>query len=158
MKSAELFADLPSGKEWLRYDVNKARGHGPNFKAVIGQSPADVLKTASADEGFRKTVGTETIDGVETTHYRAAIDPRKIPRTDRLQALTKAVYKPVDVWVDEDGLVRQVGSTTRPTSIPRRAARTFRLTMKLAEFGPTVDVEPPAADLVVDATAPGQPG
>ena len=55
-----------------------------------------------------KTVGDETVDGEDMTHYLATIDPKKVPTTDRLQKLTSPAYKPIDVWVDGDGLVRQV--------------------------------------------------
>ena len=74
----------------------------------MGQTPADVLKQLQRTATPVKTIGTETIDGVETTHYRAAIDTRKIPAADKFQKLTRSVYKPIDVWVDGDGRVRQV--------------------------------------------------
>ena len=55
-----------------------------------------------------KTIGEETVDGVDTTHYRAAIDRRRSPRPTGSQKLTAPAYKPIDAWVDGDGLVRQV--------------------------------------------------
>jgi hypothetical protein len=156
MKSAELLGnDLPTGVEWLKYDVNKARkGSGPIFKTLLGQSAGDVLAQLRRTKPSVKTVGTETIHDVETTHYRAAIDPNKAPKTDRFQALTKAVYKPVDVWVDEDGLVRQVRLAYTTNIDPANDVRAnVRLTIKLDDFGTTVDVEPPGADITVEATA-----
>ena len=53
-------------------------------------------------------VGTETLDGVETTHYTATLDPAKIPNGARLQKLTGASYQPVDVWIDSDDHVRRL--------------------------------------------------
>jgi hypothetical protein len=156
MKSAELLgADLPPGKEWLKYDANKARvDSGVNFKALMGQTPADVLKQLQRTTNV-KTIGTEEIDGVETTHYRAAIDPKKIPAADNMQKLTASVYKPIDVWVDEDGRVRQAKFDYTARVAPSMAQRArVLLTMKLHDFGMTVDVAPPGANLVVDASAP----
>ena len=113
MKSADSStALLPSGKEWVKLDMSQATGQGR----------ASTQGAAGADAGGRacsssqrtttpvKTIGTETIDGVETTHYRAAIDTRKVPAAASFQKLTKAGFKPIDVWVDGDGLVRQVES------------------------------------------------
>ena len=102
-----------------------------------------------------KTIGTEQIDGVETTHYRAAIDTKKIPAADNFQKLTTATYKPIDVWVDEDGRVRQVRFDYTAKIDPSMAPRArVVLTMKLTDFGATVDVAPPKANLVIDASAP----
>jgi hypothetical protein len=162
MKAPELFGnDLPSGTEWLKYDVNKAKKNsGYNFKVLLGQNAADVLRQLRRTAPAVKTIGTETIHDVETTHYRATIDPKKTPKTDRAHALSKPVYKAVDVWVDEDGLVRQVRLAYTAQIDPARSIRAnVRLTLKLDDFGTTVDVEPPAADITVDATADsGQSG
>jgi hypothetical protein len=155
MKSPIFEQSLPKGKEWLKLDVNKAgRNSGFNFKALMAQTPADVLRQLQRTKAV-KTIGTEEIDGVEMTHYRAAIDPTKIPAADNMQKLSASVYKPIDAWVDDDGRVRQVTfdytAKINPAQPPR--ARIL-LTMKLSDFGATVDVEPPAPSLVVDATAP----
>ncbi len=157
MKSDELFgADLPSGKQWLKYDANKAGADsGFNFKALMGQTPADVLKQLQRAKEPPTEVGSALVDGEETTHYRAPIDTKKIPAADNLQRLTKSVYKPIEVWVDEDGLVRQVRFDYTALVDPAEPVRArVRMTMKLSDYGATVDVEQPAASLVVDATAP----
>lgn len=153
----DLFAEvLPTGKQWVKVDLATAgRGLGFNFKALMGQTPADVLKQLRRTATPVTTVGTEEIDGVETTHYRAAIDTTKIPAADNFQKLTTAAYKPIDVWVDEDGQIRQVKfdyTTKIDPAAPERAR--VLLTMKLADYGTTVDVVPPAANLVVDVSAP----
>ena len=155
MKSEEIFGNtLPSGKQWLKYDVNKAGpDSGFNFKALLGQTPADVLWQLQRTAEPVQEIGPELVGGEEMTHYRATIDPRKVPRADNLQALSKAVYKPVDVWVDEDGRVRQVKLDYTARVDPAADLRgRVQLTMKLAGFGSAVDVQPPAAGLVVDST------
>ena len=72
-----------------------------------------------------------------------------------MHKLTASVYKPIDVWVDEDGRVRQVkfDYTAKVAPSLQQRARVL-LTMKLHDFGMTVDVAPPGAKLVVDASAP----
>jgi hypothetical protein len=154
MKSELFSAALPEGKEWLKVDIGKAGMRlGFNFKAVMGTTPADVLKQLQRTSEPIETVGEEEIDGVETTHYRASIDPAKIPAADRLQRLSGSRYRPIDVWVDGDDLVRQVRFDYTAKVDPAQTTRArVRLTMKLFDFGTTVDVEPPPASLVVDAT------
>jgi hypothetical protein len=57
--------------------------------------------------------------------------------------------------VDGDGLVRQVKFDYTTLVDPAQAPRArVLLTMKLSDFGETVDVEPPPAKTVVDVTAP----
>jgi hypothetical protein len=150
-----LFAEsLPPGKEWLEIDLRKANKNlGFNFKALLGQTPGDAITQLGRASERVTEVGTETVDGVETTHYRAPIDPTRIPPADKQQKLTKAVYKPVDVWIDEDDRVRQVRLDFTALSDPAEPERGRTVvTMKLFDFGETVDVEPPDPSLVVDST------
>jgi hypothetical protein len=155
MKSADIFgSDLPADRPWLKFDSNTANSEsGFNFKGLMGQTPADVLKQLQRTDAAVTEVGTAMIDGVETTHYRAKIDPKKVPKADNLQRLSGLALKPIDVWVDGDDLVRQVrfDYTTRVYFDQPMRAR-VRMTMKLSDFGATVDVEPPPAKSVVDAT------
>jgi hypothetical protein len=154
IKSPLFASSLPTGKEWLRIDLAKAgKRLGFNFKALLGQTPGDAITQLGRTSDDITEVGTETIDGVETTHYRAPVDPKKIPANDKQQKLSAAVYRPVEVWVDEDDLVRQVrlDFTARTDPAKPQRGRTV-VTMKLSDFGETVDVAPPPAGLVVDAT------
>jgi hypothetical protein len=158
---SELFASiLPSGKEWVKLDMSKVtKDLGFNAKGLLGTTTADVLRELGRTTTPVKTIGEEEIDGVETTHYRGTIDPKKIPAADRLAKLTSPAFKPIDAWVDDDGLLRQVklDYTTKVTTNGTERAH-VTLTMKLHDFGATVDVEAPAAATVVDATAPAGVG
>jgi len=154
LKSPLFTGSLPKGKQWLEVDLRKAgRNLGFNFKSLLGQTPGDAITQLGRTSAKATRVGTETIDGVETTHYRAPIDPRKVPANDRQQKLTAAVYKPLEVWIDGDDHVRQVKLDFTSRSDPAKPARGRTVvTMKLSDFGETVDVQPPAPSLVVDAT------
>jgi hypothetical protein len=160
MKSTLFASALPPGKQWVKVDIAKAgRNLGFNFKALMGQTPADALKQLERTGTPVTTVGTEQIDGVETTHYRASIDATKIVPADNFQKLTQAAYKPIDVWVDGDGLVRQMRLDYTAKVDPAQAQRArVLLTMKLFDFGETVDVEAPAPAITVDASAPAGSG
>jgi hypothetical protein len=158
---SDIFSDiLPAGKEWIKIDMTKAtKDLGFNAKGLLGTTTADVLRRLEQTTTPVKTVGEETIDGVETTHYRGTIDPKKVPAADRLQKLTAPIFKPIDAWVDDDGLVRQVKfDYTAKVSTSDTIRAHVTLTMKLHDFGSTVDVQAPAPATVVDATSPAGMG
>jgi hypothetical protein len=93
------------------------------------------------------TVGKDTIGGVETTHYRKALDVTE----------QGADYKSIDAWVDGQGLVRKLqleyDAHIDPTS--KTPAHTV-LTMTLSDFGAPVTVtSPPASDTLDSSKAKG---
>jgi len=152
---SEIFGSiLPAGKEWVKLDMSQmTKDLGFNAKGLLGTTTADVLHELGRTTTPVKTIGEETIDGVETTHYRGTIDP-KARAVGRLEKLTSPAFKPIDAWVDGDGLLRQVKldyTTKVATNGTERAHVT--LTMKLHDFGATVDVGAPTAATTVDATA-----
>jgi hypothetical protein len=103
------------------------------------------------------------IRGAPTTHYRGAIDLRKLvarlPSADRA-AVSAGLSKlfaqagvsniPFDVWVDAHHLVRrmQVSLSLRPNGRPLA----FAISVELFGFGPTAPVAAPAPGEVFDAT------
>ena len=87
--TSPLFArQLPQGKTWMSLDLQKAgKAAGVDFSSLSAQTPGQTLEQLKASGDVTK-VGTETLDGVETTHYTATLDPAKIPNGARLQKLT----------------------------------------------------------------------
>src|SRR5262249_51572722 len=115
-----LSAMIPGGKSWVRLDLEqagKAAGVDLNqMLAQVGQNPADVLDMLHS-VGSVQNLGTETIDNVQTTHYKATIDVSKAadmvggPAKDAVEQLITQggpSSVPVDVWIGDDGLVRKV--------------------------------------------------
>ena len=154
MKSPLFAATLPGGKTWLKLDLQKlGKANGVDFGALLSQNPAQTLGQLQASGRVSK-VGDETIDGVATTHYRATIDPSKIPQGQQLQALTNAKYGPYNVWIGkDDGYVHRV-VTSYSYAVPGSTGRqSFTLTENFSDFGKTVTVDVPPASDVVDATS-----
>src|SRR5205085_5926135 len=97
---------------------------------LTSQEPTQMLGRLQAVKGMTK-VGDETIDGVDTTHYRGHIDAAKIPQAAKIQSLTNARYGPYDVWVGkDDGYVHRLklSYSYGPTGTARQAVT---LTMSL---------------------------
>jgi hypothetical protein len=154
---------LGSGK-WM-----KMPNLGDASSAVPGLGQSDpsqflaYLETVSA--GVTK-VGTETIRGVDTTHYTASLDPAKagsradVPPSLR-DDLSKILEKhgvpltiPADVWVDSDGIARRIqlkldlgklAGTDGGSDLP-----VMTVSIDLYDFGVPVHVEAPPADQVTE--------
>ena len=157
-----LASQLPQGKTWIRVDLQKAgSGLGVNFNELLGQagqSPTQVLDLLRASGGVTE-VGPDIVDGTKVTQYHADVDLRKAlslkgVSESAIQQLLDAgapAEVPVDVWFgDDDGLVRQVRSTSTAT-LGGQTVTTASLTT-LSHWGTAVSVEAPPADKVYDAT------
>jgi LppX/LprAFG-like lipoprotein len=145
--TSPLFAgQLPQGSKWLTVDLAQAgRSAGIDFSQFASQTPGQTLRQLRAS-GQVKKVGTETVDGVETTEYTSVLDPAKIPQSAKVQRLANAKYEPVHVWVDGEGRVRRI--RTAFTAL----GSANEMTMTFSEFGKDVHVSLPPAAETYDAT------
>jgi hypothetical protein len=133
-----LLTSTLRGKHWIKLDLVKpTQLLGFDLNALAGQAPSSALEKLRLDGKVTK-VGTDTIDGVETTHYRKELS---------------GDYHTADAWVDDRGLVRRLkldyDATVDPTS--KQGAHTV-LTMTLSHFGTPVSAPPPSAADVVDSS------
>jgi hypothetical protein len=145
-------SSMTGGKSWLKLDL-KAFGAGAGGSAggLGDANPGGALDSLRGAGDVQK-VGTETLRGVETTHYSAMIDPKKAlaEAPAELQEKAKAGLDklkgpfPVDVWLDGDGQTRKIsmdiGESTGRVST----------TLEYYDFGVDVDVTAPPADDVFD--------
>jgi hypothetical protein len=153
-----LSSQVPGGKTWIRLDLQKVGEKlGVDFNQLTsqaGQNPAQALDMLRAS-GDVQELGQETIDGVSTTHYKATVD---LAQASKLKGLSESAVKrltdlgapaklPFDVWIGDDGLLRQVKTAYS------LASGELAMTMKLSDYGTDVSVTAPPADQVFDATA-----
>ena len=157
------------GAEWVKFDLAKVGEQmGIDFDQLMqlgSASPAQQLDYLRAMADLEK-VGTETIDGVETTHYRGEVDMRRypdlVPEEDREEArrtaeklieLTGRAKSPTDVWIDEDSLIRR---QTMTMTQRKPVEMTMEMDIRYTDFGKRVDIEPPEdAKDVTDLAAQG---
>ena len=160
MRSDAFAGALPSGKTWLKLDLQAAgRQSGVDIGALQqlggGGDPTQYLSYL-AKAGDVHKVGSEDINGTSTTHYRATIDFAKLAGSAgaaassvrQLQTLTGQKSLPTDIWIDAQHRVRRQTiaiATQRPVPI------TFDLTIDYKRFGVPVDVRAPAASETADA-------
>ena len=144
---------MTHGKSWVKIDLaSLGLGKGSSGGGLGDANPGGSLD-ALRGAGDVQTVGTETVRGVETTHYRATIDPQKAidQAPERLRAQVRKGLEgngasiPVDVWIDGDGQDRKISMEMTSTK-----AGTVAMTMEYYDFGVAVNVNAPPADDVYD--------
>ena len=152
---------LAGDKSWVKIDLEalgKASGSNLDALAQGNQTdPGQYLRWLKATGADVEEIGTESVRGVETTHYRASVDLDKVVETaapevrgatrawiDRLKSELDSDVVPIDVWVDGDGLVRRIRQ-----EYEIRDTKT-EITLELYDFGVEVDAKAPPPDDVVD--------
>jgi hypothetical protein len=156
---SSLFADaLPKGKTWISIDLAKAAARqGIDLSSLGTQDPSQTFAQLRA-LGRVTEVGEESIDGVDTTHYRGHIDPAKLPQAAKVKALANATYGPYNIWIgNDDGYIRRVklSFSLGTTAAERQRVST---TVDFSKFGEDVSVSAPPAAETLDATNLPIPG
>jgi hypothetical protein len=162
MKMPLLQSEIPGAKPWMKIDLEAmGKAHGIDFGAIMNSSsnnPATILSYLQGISSNIQNVGTETVEGVQTTHYKATVDVRRMvanlrktnPKAassiEKAMALTGTSSEPVDVWIDDQGLLRQ---ETVHTGMPAQSA-SMTFTMTLSDFGTAVNVTAPPASHTSD--------
>jgi hypothetical protein len=161
---------LPGGKAWVAIDVEKtlkAAGLGGINPTSFQQDPTQTLRLLRASSANVQKAGTAKVRGVATTRYTARLDLRKsieaagdelgLSEQERAQLRraaeqmsTQAGLKtiPVEIFVDQEGLLRRMRMTMKSTI----AASPFALTQTtdFYDFGVDVDVDAPPESQVID--------
>lgn len=144
------------GKPWLEMKFSEMKAAGFDFKQLMAQSqqmqPAQYLQQLAAS-GDVKDVGTETVNGIKTTHYAGTVSIQ-----DQLSHFSGSVRSQmqsyiaktgwtgaeIDVWLDGNGLVRRLHSS----SVGGKGS--MSITLDVLAYGVSVNVTPPPASQVAD--------
>jgi hypothetical protein len=167
MHSPSFARRLPGGKSWMKVDLRKPTQQFGVDPSQISNDPAKALDRLRAVSGRVERLGTETVRGARTTHYRATVDLRRYPRlvpparreaasrgVEKLIALTGQSRVPQDVWIDAQRHIRRfaVKLSFHLATLPGRPEVAMKLDEQLYAFGTPVQVRVPAGDEVFDAT------
>jgi hypothetical protein len=160
--------ELPAGKTWVKGDAKDLSGADAGqlsqFGALAGTDPKDVFGMLKAVSGSIEPVGSETLRGVETSHYRATIDVAKleslVPADQResLGGLDESAKQaglteiPLDIWVDADELVRKMSMDVDSKQPGTDGSVKASFVVELYDYGKPLEIELPPADQVVDAS------
>ena len=164
MKIPFLASQLPGGRQWMKLDVSKlGKSAGVDLGKLMSGSqlqPTDLLSALKADGAKVHELGSATVDGIATTHYRVTVDMAKVLESKGLTSplLSTAASKmksiTENVWIGNDGLVRRVAFVYgMPQGGPRMSMK-----MNIYDYGAHVTIAAPPSSQVFDATPFAQQG
>jgi hypothetical protein len=154
---------LFGGKHWLELDISKvakSAGLGALSSSQPGtQDPMQLLEFLKATGAKVQDLGSATVDGAPTTHYRATIDVASLLQKEAgsnplLQQAAGAIgvkTLPEDVWVGKDGLLRRLRADFSLTA--NNVPLHLTMAMDLTDYGLSTTVTAPPADDTFDATS-----
>lgn len=162
----------PGGKSWIKMDVGgltRLGGTGAGLPMMQQPDPSQMLDSLRGMSGGVRKVGTSTVRGVRSTHYRLEVDPRKAVEASvrqapkRLRGRVRSQMNaamallgddklPVDVWIDGAGRLRKM-KLDYGMAMPGAGTLDAEMTMELYGFGSRVDFTKPPASQVADFTA-----
>jgi hypothetical protein len=155
---------LPAGKEWMKIDLKRLQAAaGPGGSQV--SDPADSFSySKSLSEKDVKKVGRAQVGGVQTTHYRVAVDVEKLAKgsSEQQKKLRQQLGDtlPMDLWIDSKGLTRRqqfemsmAGKGEGGTSKTAAAKVRAKVVMDFSDFGSDVSVKAPEAADTADMTS-----
>lgn len=156
-KAPKLARFVSGGKPWVKIDVNEAAQRtGFDVQGLINQvrkvDPAEQTKMFTGSKDARK-VGTESIDGTETTHYTGTVtvkdalsrlDPQAREKVRAWLPADEADSKiKFDVWTDGKNLPRKLVST-----VDGERGGTGTVTVLYSDYGESFTVNAPPSDQV----------
>lgn len=161
-----LYIQLPpaagivtGGKPWIKIDASKLGNSGDGLSS-LGQDPTQFLSTLRSVSDSVTKLGTVSIRGVQTTHYRAEVDLAKAAAAGGADSSALDQFKqefgtttiPEDVYIDASGLARRysVSFSPAPGATGAAASISFSTTVDLFDFGTTNTsdiVAPPASEI-----------
>lgn len=157
-----LFVLLPEqstsalgGKKWVQLNLDTPAPTDPDPFKLYAYDPEQLLTAVTSVEDA-KIVGTEPVRGTNTTHFSGTLDPEKVADSGvnstyaaAFSKATKGAATPVDVWLDDTGLVRRVSLPLAPPNATLPPGSNPITQVELSDFG-TANVsftQPPAGEV-----------
>ena len=156
-------------RPWVRIDLSQLKkGQGDGIEALRqlrANDPRAVLNELRGATGDADKVGSESVRGEATTHYRTTVDLDKAAAAspqgvrDDLTEVARQLGTSklaVEAWLDADGRVRRLRYTIDLADLdeeaPAKGAGTGTVvaTLELFDFGAEVTVAPPPANQTTD--------
>lgn len=154
-------AEQLDGKSWMKLDMSALGAkEGIGSSAMgdqVNRNPADESTFLTGSEDVEK-VGTETVDGVRTTHYKGTVTPKQLRKA--LQGKDDATLErrltqfmklgvdklTMDIWIDGDDHTKKFRMQGHAAKGPLDMTITFLdvnepVTVTAPPAGDTVDLE-----------------
>ena len=152
--------DLPAGKKWIGLSPSELASIGIVSSSGDERDPQQALGLLGAARNPVETIGTESLAGVATTHYRCTIDVKALvtqtssPFTadgaTRLSGLLGDAAV-IDAWLGDDGRIHRIRygvdltkSPARPDGFPATGRLAYQY--DFSDYGRPFPVEAPSPD------------
>ncbi len=167
-----LVSKIPTlnGKPWLKVDLAKAAASAgvPGISSLVNSptssDPSQFLQYLRA-AGTISQDGTEVVNGIQTTRYKATISLDKVPNVvppanrQAAQAAIQGIEKvtnlhqiPVVAWIDGHNLVRRIRVSFNE-NVPSGGTVDSTVTVDIVKYGPQAPPTIPPADQVSDISS-----
>lgn len=135
---------------------------GGDFTSSFETFPSDPNEILQAYESAAATIenlGTETVNGVEASHYRISIDAEEMELTpsERAELEASGLFAvgviPMDLWISEEGYPVRMVLEVDGSGIdapPEETFETMRMVYDMFDINQGVVIEPPPASDVTD--------
>ncbi|MFI9150342.1 hypothetical protein [Streptomyces sp. NPDC053367] len=150
----------PGGKPWIKIDLQKVGAQQNMGSGSIGDPAQSAAYARAITDKDVTELGKEKIDGVETTHYRVAVDLARLPNGAALREQLGRTL-PMHLWLDDEGRIRRQqidmtvpaqGAGDRPSGTSAAGQAKVSTVMEYSDFGTDVDTEAPPARQTADMT------
>ena len=152
---------LGADTDWISMPAEDGTAATEGFAMTSPTNPAEILGSFEDAGATVEVIGTEEVNGVTATHYRAVFDTEALlaqatpEERARLEAQgpLPADFLPMDVWISDDGLVVRFLMEIDGTDLATTPEESFeRMVMRydLFDLGKGVVIEPPPSSDVTD--------
>lgn len=166
IRSSIFDAELPPGYRWI--EIQSGLGGSTETSMTSNASSEGQLEMLQSAGGDVENVGEEQVRGTTTTRYRGTVELSRL--ADRLDGEGKAIaaheYEqlaktmpapiPVEVWVDESGLIRRMRMVMEVPSAAGAPPVKMDLTMDFFDFGIAPKIALPGSGEAFDTTPLGR--
>lgn len=152
----DVYTKMGDSTQWTKTSASELSGGAMNSFSGTPSSPDEYLEQLRSISHEIDIVGTDEVDGVSTTRYRATIDAQAAmallqdadESVQRVMSEADIKFDPMEVWVDSDDLVRRITSGTEIDMGGAIMAMDF--SMRFYDFGAAIDIEIPDANDIVE--------
>jgi hypothetical protein len=152
---------LGSGTAWISSPADEGGNLTGDFMFTHPGNPAEILEALEEVDAEVTEIRRETVNGVQTTHYRAIFDSSKLyaeATADQLaelddQGLIPNGTFPVDMWITDDGLIVRYVMDIDGTAISSTPGEEFErmvVTYDLFDINQPVQIVAPDSADVTD--------
>ncbi len=153
------FLGVPEGK-YLEGDADDA-SVTDDFAFTGPGSPTELLESLQDADAQVDELGTETIRGVATTHYRAIVgietmtagmSASELEQFEADLGASPVSDFPMDFWLDADGLIRRYSIDLSDPAFQLEDSdelQSASMTFEMWDYGADLGIQAPPADLIV---------